>query len=132
MALMIILQDESGNQLEKVELDTEVNPEDWEEGYYRAGCKLIGLACTHLLEGLEERLFESRSVDWRVVGFRSRTLVTRFGDITFNRRLYMDGEGDYHFLLDEYMNWKSGQAATYSLTPGPGEAVHRDSLQEGE
>jgi hypothetical protein len=50
------------------------------------------------------------------VGYRKRTLVTRFGDITFDRRLYIDSEGEYHFLLDEYMDWKPNQAATVSLT----------------
>ena len=116
MAMMIILQDEHGNQIEKTELTAEVNPEDWEEQYYQICCKLIRKACTWLLWKLEEKLFQSHPLDWRVIGFRERTLVTRFGDITVRRRLYMDREGEYHFLLDEYMDWKPNQAATPSLT----------------
>ena len=45
-----------------------------------------------------------------------RTLVPRFGDITFSRGLYQDRHGEYHFLLDEYLNWRPHQAATPSLT----------------
>jgi hypothetical protein len=116
MAIKIILQDEHGNQIKKVELDTKLSPEDWEERLYQVGCKLISEICAFLLECMEESLFQSRPKDWLVVGFRNRTLVTRFGDVTFNRRLYMDSEGEYHFLLDEYMDWKPNQAATVSLT----------------
>ena len=116
MAIEIIAQDEHGNQIKKVELNMELSPEDWEEQLYKVGCELISAVCVFLLESMEENLFQSRPKDWRVVGFRNRTLVTRFGDTTFARRLYIDSEGEYHFLLDEYMGWKPNQAATVSLT----------------
>jgi hypothetical protein len=38
-----------------------------------------------------------------------------FGAVTIWRRLYQDREGDYHFLLDEYLEWEAYQAATPSL-----------------
>jgi len=116
MAIEIIAQDEHGNQIKKVELNTALSPEDWEEQLYKLGCKLISEVCVFLLEHMEESLFQSRPKDLPVVGFRKRTLVTRFGDITFDRRLYTDSEGEYHFLLDEHMGWKPNQAATVSLT----------------
>ena len=116
MAIEIIAYDENGNQIEKVELATEINPEDWEEQFYQMGCRVISSICSIVMSMLEESLFQSRSEDMRVIGFRERTLVTRFGDVTVNRRLYMDRKGEYHFLLDEYMDWKPNQAATVSLT----------------
>jgi hypothetical protein len=116
MAIEIIAQDEHGNQLEKVELPTEVNPEDWEEQFYQICCGLISNICSIVMSMVEDSLFHSRSEDMRVIGFRERTLVTRFGDVTVNRRLYIDRKGEYHFLLDEYMDWKPNQAATVSLT----------------
>ena len=116
MAMMIILQDEHGNQIEKMEFDTKLTPEDWEESLYQKGCKLISKICVIALNIMEESLFHGHPQDWRVIGFRERTLVTRFGDVTFNRRLYMDSKGEYHFLLDEYMDWKPKQLATPSLT----------------
>jgi hypothetical protein len=85
MAIEIIAQDEYGNQIEKVELPTEVNPEDWEEQFYQMGCRLISSVCSIVMSMVEERLFHSRSEDLRVIGFRERTLVTRFGDVTVNR-----------------------------------------------
>jgi hypothetical protein len=115
MAIEIIIQDEGGDQIEKVTL-TELDAKAWEEQCYQIGCKLVSKVCTLLLSSLEENLFQSRPQGWRVVGFRKRTLVTRFGDITFDRRLYIDSEGEYHFLLDEYMDWKPNQAATVNLT----------------
>jgi len=116
MAMIIILQDEHGNQIEKMEFDTNLTPEDWEESLYQKGCKLISKICVIALSIMEESLFHGHPQDWRVIGFRERTLVTRFGDVTFNRRLYMDRKGEYHFLLDEYMDWKPSQLATPSLT----------------
>ena len=64
------------------------------------------------LERLEQALFEQRSAGWAVVGFRTRTLVTRFGEVSFRRRLYRDESGKYRFLLDEYLRLKAHQAAT--------------------
>ena len=61
---------------------------------------------------LEESLFEQRPAEWRVVGYRERTLVTRFGEVRIWRRLYQDQRGVYHFLLDEYLGLKAYQAAT--------------------
>jgi hypothetical protein len=59
---------------------------------------------------------KERPAGYRVKNANPRTLVTRFGDITFSRRLYQDRQGEYHFLLDEYLNWRPHQAATPSLT----------------
>ena len=115
MAVKIIIQDGAGDQIEKFTL-TELDAKGWEEQCYQIGCKVARKVCTLLLSSLEEGLFQSRPQGCRVVGFRKRKLVTRFGDVRFDRRLYKDSEGKYHFLLDEYMDWKPNQAATVSLT----------------
>ncbi|HGE69964.1 TPA: ISLre2 family transposase, partial [Candidatus Poribacteria bacterium] len=44
--------------------------------------------------------------------FRERTLLTRFGEITIKRRLYKNNNGEYRFLLDDYMNWRPNQSTT--------------------
>ena len=46
------------------------------------------------------------------VGWRERTLVTRFGEVRVRRRLYHAPDGAAHFLLDEHLGWPAGQAAT--------------------
>jgi len=47
---------------------------------------------------------------------KQRTILTRFGEVNVKRRLYQDRDGKYHFLLDEYHNWRTNQSATQSLT----------------
>jgi hypothetical protein len=116
MAIDIIIQNKSEDQIEKITLDIELNKEDWEEQFYKIGCNLIVKIFTLAVCNLEEHLCKSHPKDWQIVGFRSRTLVTRFGNVTFDRRLYIDSQGQYHFLLDEYMDWKPNQSATPSLT----------------
>ena len=69
-----------------------------------AGCCALGV--------LEEALFAQRPTCWAVIGFRQRTLVTRFGEVCIRRRLYRDERGRYRFLLDEYLGLQANQAAT--------------------
>ena len=89
---------------------------EWEEACYRRGCQVAREEAIRSLAIIEEKLYAARPKGWRVIGFRERTLVTRFGDITVRRRLYQDTQGEYHFLLDEYLNWRPYQQATVSLT----------------
>jgi hypothetical protein len=92
---------------------------DWEEKLYRAGCALLQEEAARLLKRLDDWLLEQSPPDWRVVGFRKRTVVCRFGAVTISRRLYQDDENGYHFLLDEHLGWEAYQAAT----PSVGEAA---------
>lgn len=81
---------------------------EFEEGVHRlwqdVGCRLYVWS----LERLDNKLMQGRDRDrWKVVGFRPRTLVTSFGEVTFRRRLYREAGGDerYAFLLDRAMGW---------------------------
>jgi hypothetical protein len=115
MAKMIIMIDTDSDQVEKL-ADIEITDGDWEESCYRLGCQVAREVAVKYLEEKAEQLDKERPNGYRVKNTNPRTLVTRFGDITFSRRLYQDRHGEYHFLLDEYMNWRSYQAATPSLT----------------
>ena len=53
---------------------------------------------------------------WQVVGQRMRTLVTRFGEVTFRRRLYRDPQGKARFLLDEVLELPAHPAAIADVT----------------
>lgn len=92
---------------------------DWEEKLYQEGCALLQAEAACLLKRLDDWLLEQSPSSWKVVGFRKRTVVCCFGAVTASRRLYQDSEGDYHFLLDEYLGWEAYQAAT----PSVGEAA---------
>jgi hypothetical protein len=69
-------------------------------------------AAREYLAEVDESLLAQRSAGWRVVGFRERTLVTRFGEVRIRRRMYRDQEGACHFLLDEYLGLSTYQGAT--------------------
>jgi hypothetical protein len=87
----------------------------WEEESYQIGCALAQQEAKRRLQTMEESLYQHRPRSWRVEGWRERTLVTRFGEVTIRRRLYQDERGNYHFPLDEYLSWTPAQAATPSL-----------------
>jgi hypothetical protein len=40
-------------------------------------------------------------------------VVCRFGAVTISRRLYRDGKGDYHVLLDEHLGWEVSWSKTF-------------------
>jgi len=98
-----------------IALQEEFAPEEawgWEGKVFRRVCVQGCREAVAYLEGLEEALFEQRPAGWVVVGFRGRTLVTRFGEVRFRRRLYQDESGRYRYLLDEYLGLKAHQAAS--------------------
>jgi hypothetical protein len=103
--------------LNKLETAKEVNQGDlnWEQESYQIGCAVARQEALRRLQAIEERLFHGLPLRWHVVANKERTLVTRFGDITFKRRLYRDDEGETHFLLDEVLGLEAHQLATPSL-----------------
>lgn len=88
---------------------------DWEQEVYQAHCANARQDAENRLAVLEEQLFRHHSSAWKIEGFRSRTIATRFGEVRIRRRLYRDEKGKYHFLLDEYLHWPPGQTATPGL-----------------
>jgi hypothetical protein len=113
MAENIIYQDTS---IRQEEINIGLSPEQWEEKCYKICCQKARDEAVKMLTQIEQRLHESRHKCWKVIGFRERTLLTRFGEITIQRRLYRNSNGEYCFLLDDYMNWRPNQSATLSLT----------------
>jgi hypothetical protein len=96
------------------------NAREWEATIYRQACTEAQKHATTQLKELDEALLGQRPADWRVVGFRERTLVARFGEVRFRRRLYRDEHGCYRFLLDEYLGLPAHQAATEMGANGSG------------
>ena len=89
---------------------------DWEEESYLQGCAYARELAEHRLSALDDELMRSRPMGLRLVGFRKRTLVTRFGDVTIRRRMYRDSDGETVFPLDEYLGLKPQQLASPSIT----------------
>jgi hypothetical protein len=51
----------------------------WESKVFEQVCVAGQREAVEYLGQLDESLFAARPVGWRVVGFRERTLITRFG-----------------------------------------------------
>ena len=89
---------------------------DWEETSYREGCAYAREKAIARLRALDDELLRCKPRGWTVLGFRERTMVTRFGDVVVSRRMYRDSEGRTMFALDEYLGWKPRQLASTSIT----------------
>ncbi len=88
---------------------------DWEEVIYREGCGYARELAVRRLSALDEALMRDRPEGLRLMGSRPRTLTTRFGDVSIERRMYRDADGEAVFALDEYLGWKPQQLASPSI-----------------
>ena len=70
----------------------------------------------HRLSALDDELLGDKPTGWTVLGFRERTLVTRFRDVMVRRRMCRDDAGQTRYRLDEALMWKPYQQASPSLT----------------
>jgi len=73
--------------------------------------KIIGQhILTEILQFLDNRLREERQRgELSNCGKRRKYLLTLLGNITYQKHLYQDKEGQYHCLLDEKLGLKSNQ-----------------------
>jgi hypothetical protein len=73
-----------------------------EQGMQALTQQVAGKLMEGVLEAMDERLMAEREETLRVVGTRSRTILTLFGPLKLKRRLYRDSRtGKTVFLLDE-------------------------------
>lgn len=77
-----------------------------EEELHRLTQEAAGTLLVHTLEEIDRRLLAHKNEGLKVVGSRKRTLITTVGEITIKRRLYVDREGHYTFLLDKALGLK--------------------------
>jgi hypothetical protein len=116
MTIQIIVKEDIGDQVEMTLDPSCYADSEWEEVCYQIGCAVARELANDWLDIMDESLKQSRPKSMKVEKFCKRTLVSRFGEVTVWRRLYRDDKGKYHFLLDEYLNWRPKQEATPSLT----------------
>jgi len=83
---------------------------------FQQACAWARRKAQAFLERLDAWLLAHKPEGWQVVGQRTRTLVTRFGEVTFRRRLYRDPQGKARFLPDEVLELPAYQAATADVT----------------
>ena len=91
---------------------------DWEEESYREGCAYARERAITIMDALDYELMRQKPKGWISIGFRERTLATRFGDVPVRRRMYRDADGKTRFPLDECLGLRPKQLASPSLTEG--------------
>ncbi|HGG63541.1 MAG TPA: hypothetical protein ENK34_03110 [Rhodobacteraceae bacterium] len=83
----------------------------WEGHIFQAACAWGRALAEALLQAWDDKLLAQKPRGWRVVGFRERTVLTRFGEVRIRRRLYLDEQGRARFLLDELLGLPPRQLA---------------------
>ena len=84
---------------------------EWASHWFQQACAWARREAQTFLEALDAWLLAPKPQGWQVVGQRPRTVVTRFGEMTFRRRLYRDPQGHTWFLLNEVLNLPAHQGA---------------------
>lgn len=88
---------------------------EWEQSVLELSQEIAQQIASMLLKAIDEHLMEDREGGLRLVGKRKRTVLTRFGPLEIERRLYRDEHGKHHFLLDEALGLEPGAGCTPSL-----------------
>lgn len=78
-----------------------------ERGVHELCQKVCNQILNWALDEIDTRLMHGRDRSiWEVVGFRTKTAVSTFGEFLLKRRLYRNKEtGETKFLLDELLGW---------------------------
>jgi|Deesub1362A_J573_1020465.scaffolds.fasta_scaffold16632_1 hypothetical protein len=74
---------------------------DFEEVVEKVASEVAVALARGICEAIDDKLAEERDKDLRMVGFRTKTVVAKFGLLKLRRRLYREGNGKYRYLLDE-------------------------------
>ncbi|MDA1229115.1 MAG: ISLre2 family transposase [Chloroflexi bacterium] len=88
---------------------------NWEAEFYRWACAKAQQAAKEWLEALDAELLAKKPTGLQVVGFRTRAVVTRFGDVEVSRRMYRQADGTTRFLLDETLGWSPRRVVSPSI-----------------
>ena len=84
----------------------------WEEAVQEVvnkyGCRLM----EKLFEMIDSYLAKNRQKDLRMIGYKEKMLISKYGQINLKRRYYRDTLGNYRFLLDEALGLEKRRATT--------------------
>ncbi|MEW6572818.1 MAG: UPF0236 family transposase-like protein [Bacillota bacterium] len=91
--------------------------EELEEKIQRLVHRAALILLEEALDQVDRRLCAARDVKrLKVIGLRSRTIVTSFGELSFKRRLYRDKDtGEYRFLLDETLGLEASRRLNHRI-----------------
>lgn len=78
----------------------------WEEEVTGISQEIASEIGSMVIRAMDDALMKEREEGLSVVGMRERTIMTMFGPLKIERRLYRDEQGNYRFLLDEAPGFK--------------------------
>lgn len=130
MAMKIILECEGEKQVEINLEPSEYDDRDWEKVCDQIGNNVSKELAIRWLGIIEERLFHAHPRELEVEGFRSRIRATPFGKFSIRRRLYSVKDMEYHFLLDEHLNWTPYVRRTPDTTQSLVSSCTKSSFRE--
>ena len=118
-------------------LENANNFKDLEEEIYQLVCLIVREKIKEILKEIDDVLKENRNKEiFKTEDMKERTIKTLVGPITIKRRYYIDPEGNYHFLLDEYLNLPSNDRQSPGLKEAAIKIVkdesYRDSAEKVE
>lgn len=93
--------------------ENEINFNELEKNFFKAGCELACLEFKKLLESLDEMLMKEREKNiYRHKGYKQTTIKTLMGEVTFRRAIYevIDEENNevrYVYLLDKAIGFET-------------------------
>lgn len=113
------------------------NFKDLEQEIYQWVCSIVREKIKEVLKEIDEVLKDSRNKEiFESEDMKKRTIKTLIGPIEIRRRYYSDPQGNYHFLLDEYLNLPSNDRQSPGLKEAAIKMVkdesYRDSAQKIE
>jgi len=92
------------------------NFKELEEEIYQLVCSLVIEKIKEVLKEIDDVIKDSRDKEiFEIKDMKERTIKTLFGSITIKRRYYEDPQGNYHYLLDEYLNLPSNDRQSPDL-----------------
>jgi len=92
------------------------NFKELEKEIYQLVCSIVRENIKEVLKEIDNVLKDSRNKEiFKSEDIKERTIKTLVGPITIKRRYYSDPQGNYHFLLDEYLNIPSNDRQSPGL-----------------
>jgi hypothetical protein len=99
--------------------------EDWEAVIFEMACAWARETASRFLEALDNELAGQRTPGETVDGYRTRTVLTRFGPVRARRRLYRRRGKRRGFRLDEALGWSRHRVLSPALSALAAELASR-------
>ena len=107
------------------------NFKELEEEIYQLVCSIVRKKIKEVLKEIDNAINETCDNEiFECHDTRERTIKTLVGPIKFERRYYIDSQGNYHHLLDEYLNLPSNDRQSPGLKEAAIKLIQDESYRD--